>query len=249
MIYGYLYEKTVTTVDESFFNSEAIPESFRVSSHLWKSEALGNDVHREFWEHFYRCNTFAFSDKFNLLPRFRVSDPWNIGCVPATLPTNIQVVIRMDAYDIHMMRRDGPNYETLMNRCKGYHRRSNGSARMCSKHSLYLKSRRELLAELDILFGFAADTRLVLYIIPLDHDSEDPTSEQEEAFNLIFPVILPFLVRVRASGLKVHVLVEETHFDHVSEDFILGGDFSLELAKEAFEKVSKQMDYKSSRLF
>lgn len=235
MIYHYLYVTAGLVIGQSFFKTEYVSEIYSVASRLWNPEVVGKDVLREFCEHFYRSNTFNLDNNFLVIPGFRISDRWNTGCTPAEFPTNVHFNIYKDSYDFQKMRKGGPNYE---NSYYGHDEWFNAGweSRECTHKWPGRKSRPELLAELDMVLGFAEGVRVTLNIISryygLDSD-DDQMVGLEATFNLLLPLMLPLLSRMRASGLLVCVIVKD------------GGDHSLESAKAALRKVNSSASTES----
>lgn len=74
IIYGFLFHSTTVQVAESYFKIDAVPARCDAPTHLWNAQMLGEDMHREFCEHFFRSIRFDCLDNFKLLAEFRTTD-------------------------------------------------------------------------------------------------------------------------------------------------------------------------------
>ncbi|KAH6629211.1 hypothetical protein C7974DRAFT_472063 [Boeremia exigua] len=237
MIYGYLYEEQSWDVTDAYFDLDAVPTKYCAPAHMWKPSAAGEALHRELCEHFFRSNKYCFY-KASFMPEFRAIDRWGIGYTPAVLPTDIRIDFRYGDYDLN--KKDNKRVESK-DREGNHGWGSNGwGSNAWDTTDSTRKTRSELLSELEMLFGFCAGTRLTIRVVPLSSGWDYASIEvRERAFNDFFPLVLPVLDRLRASGCRSRIVIVyslDCSWIEALPDFVYEGELSLELCRTEYEK-------------
>ena len=246
MIYGHLYRKTVIEVTSAYFEIDAPPACCDVSPHLLNAQTLGEAVHRELWEHFFRANSFEFHADFALLPEFRVTDPWNIGYVPGDLATHVKIDVPCSEYDANTIKSLKKQHEPRENRrdCRpNYHggwayTGSDAGSGKSQQGSKSLESHSELMLALEDFSGFTPGTKLSINVKPCWCVLFESPRDQEWACENIITLLSPSLERLRALGYHTRVVLQDHPFFSCKVDFVVEGEFTLESYKADFAKVS-----------
>jgi hypothetical protein len=183
-------------------------------NHWWKIDFVGEHFRRELSEHYYRSNLFFFGDSFDLLSKFRVTDQWNLGFVPADVVTNVGVQIDCDGYDfdgLTSLQDPSPNNDVW----------GGATSNRRKPHST-------LLSSLDQLSGFKKGTKVSIKFV-VDNSGRDGTAGEVQQWlcDTVLPIVLPGVQRLISAGYVIHVVLAKTASwdddDIVNEDFIFAG--------------------------
>jgi hypothetical protein len=239
IIYGHLNPpqdmRINRGVNTHYFNSDSeshwqnsrwhrVPES-----HWWRVDFMGEYVRREMIEFYYRSNLFLFGDNFDQLPKFRVTDQWKLGFLPADLVTNVGVQVDCGGYDF-----DGliPLPDVSYNSAWDASPRPRDPPRV-------------LLSKLEQLFGFKTGTKVSIKFFVDDEAREGTILEvQEWLCDTVLAVVLPSIRRLASVGhvLRIILTKRNSNNDYVAEqDFVLESKtFDRDAVQASFKAVSIQ---------
>lgn len=253
MIYSYIHlPEDVQVTSEYFINENEskirMPYLPHLPEHVWGTDYLGEKVQLELCEQFYCATTFHFpASELEVLPLFRVEDPWKLSQPPAFFVTNLSLDIHCREWylgkeDIKAERhvcepcnwcRDTPRWgitpepppptkkekEKAMDRVKE-------------------KAKQKLLLDLELLFGFRRGTKITLRISSGRRYEEEVQNEHDWMLDNVLPAILPTLHRFKEFGYSVHVILHRVGSmmgfqDLGCEDFLVPDSW-----KESLKQVS-----------
>jgi hypothetical protein len=233
-------------VSIGYFETESEPH-FRLgaetecSQHLWKAEAVGENMLHEMIEQYYRSSAFQFNGRFDLIPLFQTTDQWNIGFVPADFITNVQVSISCDSLEFNAphikksrIRRSGSPDAWGMFDDSIYRCQCSGRG---SSTPLYFEG---TVANLQTLFGFRQGTNIsILFSV----DTQDIELYDGVAFlrEQVIPAVFATLQRLQRSGyrLKTKFVVARLPLGKRDLDFVVDGSTpTIDSWKAEFKKVS-----------
>jgi hypothetical protein len=207
----------------------ATPELHIQRKHWWDCEFVGHLLQRESSEHFYRSHLFFFEDKFDLLPKFRVTDHFNLGFVPADVITNVGVRIDCAGYDF-----DGLQPVPQPTRNAGSWDDSQYTPRdLCSL----------LLLRLEHLFGFKKGTKISISLF-VDRDKKigTPLEVQQWLCDTAVAFLLPSIQRLVSSRYLLRLILTGwyTYDTYTGEaDFIYESKtFEQDTIQSTFASVS-----------
>jgi hypothetical protein len=244
MIYGYLYlsgtkylgNAAARMSGPTYFKSRSEADWQRngwrdcPENHWWKIDFVGEYFRRELSEHYYRSNLFSFGDSFDLLSKFRVTDQWNLGFVPADVVTNVGVQIDCDGYDfdgLKSLQDPSPNNDVW----------GGATSNRRKPHST-------LFLSLDQLSGFKKGTKVSIKFF-VDNSGRGGTAGEVQQWlcDTVLPIVLPGVHRLISAGYVIHVVLAKTESwdddDIVNEDFVFAGKtFEQDTIQSALDIVS-----------
>jgi hypothetical protein len=240
IIYGYLHSQSkvrivsdsadwgpiyFTSVNEvQWHGQDPWGAKEQIADHWWRVECTGEYFRREMSEQYYRSTLFDFSDRFTLLPKFRCTDPWGVGFLPADIVMNIEVHILCYQY----------GFDGLEPASDGW---SGTPTWDCEQYET-----SKLLTGLEHIFGFAKGTKITLRTTVGRYKENNPLESQEWMCDTVLPFIMPTLQRLASSGLDIRIVLEapSSGAKDVSRDFVFRRSQGLEPAiRAAFVKVSR----------
>jgi hypothetical protein len=198
-------------------------------NHWWKIEFVGEYFRRELSEHYYRSNLFSFKDSFELLLKFRVTDQWNLGFVPADVVTNVGVQIDCNGYDFDGLKPlQGPtrNYN-------GWDQPTPDLRKPCSV----------LLVNLDQLSGFKKGTKVSIKFV-VDNSGKDGTAGEVQQWlcDTVLPLDFPGVQRIISMGYVIQVVLAKKPSwdgDIMNKDFVFAGKtFGQDTIQSSLDIVS-----------
>jgi hypothetical protein len=163
------------------------------ADHWWDETFVGAEMVREIGENFYRTTCFQFEDKFDLIPKFRVTDQWNLGFIPAAFVSNVEVSINCDA---HEFKKD--DEDPWATAAHGW-----GWDTECNDRVPKAIPRSSILVHLESLFGFRPGTNITIEITMDRYRGINSDERQEFMCENIVPFLFPTLLRLRDTGLRV----------------------------------------------
>ena len=242
MIYGHLDPGEVTHIVHenigwggmSYFNSDSEAQLHApwevVSGHWWEVECVGEHMRREVSEHYYRSVCFDFSQNFDLLARFRVTDQWKLGFIPADIVTNVSVTINCEDYDF-----DGLEAPTVDN--SGWGGDNSGSL---SGH----RPRHKLLSRLESLFGFKRGTKVRMQFSVGQCRKGSTLEKQQWLCDTVLPFAFPTIQPLHGAGYNICLVLSRADsfgLDYnftTSPEIVINGSLTYEACKAQFETVS-----------
>lgn len=66
----------------------------------WDSDFVGSKMVRELGEDLYRSASFYFENAFHLISKFRITDQWNLGFLPVSFISNVDVCVSCEDYQL-----------------------------------------------------------------------------------------------------------------------------------------------------
>jgi hypothetical protein len=186
--------------------------------HLTVDEFVGKHVAKEIVEVYYRYSTFVFNYTYMSMLSFRVTDKYYLGLIPADFILNLVVHIICGNY----------NFPTLKARMEDTNGADGwGGGGWGPPHF------RDILSNLEPIFGFKAGTKITIDLTVDDKRLEDDITQEQWEWDNVVPLIFPTLRRLSVAGYKLKVRLN-------SEDFVLtavGTEYTLEQWSAVFEKV------------
>jgi hypothetical protein len=205
--------------------------------HLWMIEYIGKRMLPELIEYYYRSTRFHFLSRFEDIPRFQITDQWNIGVIPADFITNVTVAIECGHFDFDSIV---PTDQLSCNR------RKHGDACWCTDSLCDVHDtapppkthRVALLSDLQTLFAFKAGSRMLLNILTTGANG-GPIRSLDYARDVVIPIIFPTLQRLSRNGHVVKIAVSSGYtFAVTCVEIAIGGASTLETLGEEIHKVS-----------
>jgi len=238
MIYGHLDSREIAHVDQGssswgglgYFDSASAAQwdagGWREApDHWWDVECVGEHMRRELGERYYRSVRFDFGQNFDLLSRFRVTDQWKLGFVPAVIGTNISVTIDCENYDFDGL--EAPNVNT------GDWDTPPGN-----------RPRYKFLSRLEPLFGFKQGTKLSIKFSVGRCKKGDTLERQQWLCDTVLPFAFPSIHRLQGAGYNICVVLSRAACWDIDDSFVANYEFPIsrsltyEACKSQFEAVS-----------
>jgi hypothetical protein len=237
MIYGHLNDGAEVHVPDTscgwttnYFSSTSASQCSAGSAdcwdsrdrcdHWWCREYVGDLMHREITEYYFRTTCFGFEGNFKSMARFRITDQWNVGFLPASIASNISFRIRCDDYEFKGLL----SPQEMTRRWIDTNER-----RPCAK----------LLSNLESVFGFKTGTKLDIRVAVADAKEGGVLEGLEWMCDTVLPFILPTLQRFEEVGYRLNLFLsgrptpEYPAFIHIH-----GKAITPQLWKAAYEEVS-----------
>jgi hypothetical protein len=163
------------------------------SNHWWEVEFVGCCLKREMSEHYYRSVRFLFDSHFEWLPRFRVTDQWNLGFRPVDIVLNIGVTIDCGDFTFEGLepREDVDDWSTVTGR------------RSCD----------QLAMQLEHLFGFKQRTKIFVTITVDAVLNGGSLEAQAWMCKTVLPIILPTIRRLMSAGYNIQLTLSKQLHD------------------------------------
>ncbi|KAJ4352749.1 hypothetical protein N0V95_003967 [Ascochyta clinopodiicola] len=241
MIYSHIHPQYTLDIDADYFTSTkaTIPTDdwnvLIVHHHIWDPAFVTGKVHAELMEQYFRSTTFEFQS-FEHIVKFRVTDQWKTGYIPAQFPTNILVNVVSSNYDLGY---DGAEDKDTGDDGWGGNANDNGwdAGGWRREPAPPQKTSLDLLADLDTLFGFHHATKLSINLVSDKHCKGNPLKKQDWMRKHLIPLVAPTLQRLRVSGYHIRfVLVGAWQYGHIFSGFIVDSFTSLEACNAQFEE-------------
>jgi hypothetical protein len=227
MIYGYVNTTADMRIDlnagwggkYSYFESVSEAQwhdSIKDPQHWWETDFVGENLRRELSEYYYRSNCFLFSDKFELLPRFRVTDQWKLGFVPADVIANVGVSISCADYDFKgLVPLSKPDRNSSAWDYDGW----GGDISPRDPCSV-------LLSKLEQLFGFKKGTRVSMKFIVGKGKKKGTTLEVKQWLcDTVLAFTLPSIQRLASNGYVLRIILAD---GFACDGYIKKDDFIFE---------------------
>lgn len=194
--------------------------------HWWDEDFVGAAMRREIGENYYRSSYFRFGDNFGIIPRFRVTDQWNLGFLPVSYIGNVEVNIGFEDCRLEWVL-NGDSW--LIYEEDEWNLREKAKA-----------TGAEILVHLESLFGFRPGTAITIKVNPRHSTKPGYLEKQEWMCINILRWIFPVLQRLKDMNYKVRAILNGgTGFSFAVAPFVTEWNpVSHETVKKAFWKVS-----------
>jgi hypothetical protein len=168
---------------------------------------------REIGENFYRTSHFQFEDRFDLIPKFRVTDQWKLGFIPVAFVSNVEVSLKCNGEEFEKIEEveeeevnGGPWIENGDNTWGA----PPASVASHDTDRRTIIPRSAFLVHLESLFGFKPGTNLTIKIGMGRYKQLTAYERQELLCESVVPFIFPTLLRLRDTGLRVRFVLAIT---------------------------------------
>ncbi|KAF2124040.1 hypothetical protein P153DRAFT_401576 [Dothidotthia symphoricarpi CBS 119687] len=236
MVYGYIntesnvfiphYHKVGWEPLMSYFDSKSESE-FRLYDassdvlldHWWNPDYVSPSVLRELGEHYYRTTCFTFGAHFDIVPKFRITDQWELGFIPVTFVAHVRFEIDCGRYRFNGLNNTPDSWD--------------GS---CNKQLPIA-----LLSELESLFGFKQGTKLEIRLEVGDMRTGGALGRLEWVLDEVVTFILQTVQRLQDAGYHVRVHLVESGACGPQEFTIEGNSILSQIWRKDFE-IYKQKE-------
>jgi hypothetical protein len=201
--WNYSYKEYFASTSESHWQCS---QHKKDEDHLWSADHLGSTLLREVVEMYYHSVCFQFEQEWDLIPAFRTLDQWNVGFVPADFVTNVEITIESGNFDIcERVASDVEDNDAF------------GGVGPWDPPAFKAKnsSRSHLLSQLEVLFGFKADTRINIKLWLSWGFDGDFWEKMQYLCDAVIPRIFPTVQRLNTAGYYVHLILSQR--EQVSE--------------------------------
>lgn len=241
MIYDCMQsaDGTQTVITGAYFD---VDRDFLTKPSHWRYAAyVGQKMHQELGEHFFRCNTFTFADGikgFQRLPSFRTMDESRLGYAPADFVCTINLAVdcssyAADEFPYWIQKTQGHNYGWVDNVW------GSPDTRWKQKHD----TKAAFLSTLELMFGFQSGTKIALHLKQRGSSAQGYIDDQEWLSENLVPLISPIIQRCKAAGyhMSVSLAVQEGVWDACPREHVYSpGSFpsSFAIWQDEFRQVS-----------
>jgi len=230
IIYGYITDCEELTVSElpprsgsrkssrdsslPYFSSVCVAQvryqnAMLEPEHWWLPGFVGPETLRELGEHYYRTTAFRFKGRFHDISRFRVTDQWNLGFLPVTFVSNIELGLTCEGQEFRVHKDDGDGSGATPHPWGSAWDESPSDPR---DQSMTI-STSELLVQLEALFGFRKGTAITINIRMGDYNNYSDLEKLSYMSEYTVPVLLPTLIRLQGAGCKVRFVLDISRTD------------------------------------
>lgn len=226
MIYGHLHEQQEVHISHgsadwgrtTYFDSTSECQwrnagwgSPRSKDLWWEASCVGEHMLQELSEHYYHSIIFHFADDFSMLPRFRTTDPWNLGFIPADVVTNIVVSLNCANYNFVGLEK------VPVDNNRGW-----GNDDVAEREACDL-----LLPKLENLFGFRSGTKMSIKFLVGAAKNGTAVEAQEWMCETVMPLVFPTLRRLETAGYKLRIILHRKD-NGWSDDYTTDENFVFE---------------------
>jgi hypothetical protein len=225
MIYTHLVPTEVLLEPQpEWVAEEEDPAENLLLAYFGDSNYFSPKFSRELRETHYQSSYFNFGTNIEAIPRFRIRDIWNVGFTPADAVMTIGVSLTCHTYDFDgLIIPDSIGWDDWEGP---------------------LVSRDDLLARLEMLFGFRRGTKIDVYL-DIDRRYLPSTLDKGQwTCDTVVPIILPTLRRLAIAGVTVNICLEKD----VCELSVETGEVTLEEIKEQFKEVTHTLQGNTRRV-
>lgn len=207
-------------------------------AHLWTAEFLGETVTRELAEHYFRTVTFQFGTTWSWMPRFRITDQWNLGWVPGEFIANVALTINCREYIMGANKVDldeswDPNAPWVTDEAR---------QRIEVDRSNVSFPSSKLLQSLEDLFAFRQGTRFCIDLVISGYDpGQEPLEMKGRMFRTMMPIIFSTLERLVHEGFSVKIVLDRRPYPNMTPNLEIAltpNNLDLEYLNEHFTQVS-----------
>lgn len=190
---------------ETTITSEYFEGSERTSNTLnhWRYAAfVGDRLHQELGEHFFRHTVFTFgpdAEGLEQLPKFRTMDASKIGYIPAQFVCNIQVDIDCSTYNVDKFPFGLKKEEPMDNSWVV----ANAWGSVDDDYGTKYVSKVGLWTSLELMFGFQPGTKILIHLNASRLSGGGHLADQEWLSDNIVPLISPTIQRCKAIGYHI----------------------------------------------
>ncbi|KAF9697570.1 hypothetical protein EKO04_004373 [Ascochyta lentis] len=234
IIYSHIHVQHTLDISSNHFTSRALtPATGWLLHHIWDPAFVTTEVHMELIEQYFRATTFHFRKTFEHIAKFRATDPWKTGYIPAQFPTNIAVTVACKRYVLEFAELEDKSDED--DGWNDYH--PWGSVDWANAPNPPQKTSSDLLADLDVLFGFHHATKFEITVVSRDKRKGNFLKQQDWMCKHLIPLMTPTLQRLRAQGHHVCiVLCGSSRLEYHFPNFVVESFMSLEAYNAQFEE-------------
>ncbi|KAI0581109.1 hypothetical protein TUN199_07295 [Pyrenophora tritici-repentis] len=187
-------------IEESYFRTQSEtqlrkPNGTHEKDHWWDPDFVGVDMVREIGENYYRSSYFQFGGTFDIIPRFRATDQWNLAFTPVLLVSKVGIEIKCKQYYTELIVTH--NWGDIIEEYKELHGKE------------LTQAKAKLLVKLEFLFGFRPGTDITIVVNSVPEEKVPSTlTEQEWMCENPIKLIFPVLRRLKDSGCRVRAVLE-----------------------------------------
>lgn len=159
---------------------------------VWDEEYVGTQARSEIGEHYYRTCTFLFREDLTVLPKFRITDQWNLGFSPFQFISKVKVSFECTEYDFEAI--------TSIEGGSGF--------ALPVESMTNEKYPRRIASNLEELFGLRPGTEINVKLYARGWWQHPDLDARKSMHEEAIPLILPTLRRLIEANFRIKLEVQ-----------------------------------------